>query len=52
MHRSANTPLTSADQQFRGRESGLDSLEETAHYQVTRGILERPESYWEHLIEQ
>jgi predicted ATPase len=25
------------------------SLEETSHYQVTRGILERPELYWKHL---
>ena len=25
------------------------SLEETPHYQVTRGILEAPERYWRHL---
>lgn len=24
-------------------------LEETSHYQVTRGILEHPERYWRHL---
>ena len=27
------------------------SLEETAHYQITRGILEDPELYWKHLRE-
>jgi len=26
-------------------------LEETAHYQITRGILEAPERYWRRLIE-
>ena len=25
-------------------------LEETFHYQITRGILEDPESYWRHLV--
>ena len=25
------------------------SLEETQHYQITRGILEAPERYWRHL---
>ena len=25
------------------------ALEETSHYQITRGILENPESYWRHL---
>lgn len=25
------------------------SLEETAHFQITQGILSRPESYWKHL---
>ncbi|HVG26447.1 MAG TPA: AAA family ATPase, partial [Acidobacteriaceae bacterium] len=27
------------------------TLEETSHYQVTRGILDQPERYWKHLIE-
>jgi predicted ATPase len=27
------------------------SLEDTSHYQITRGILERPGSYWKHLLE-
>ena len=27
------------------------SLEETSHYQITRGILEAPERYWRHLKE-
>lgn len=27
-------------------------LEETAHYQITRGILESPERYWRHLRER
>ncbi|MEL7338826.1 MAG: AAA family ATPase, partial [Planctomycetota bacterium] len=26
------------------------TLEETSHYQITRGILERPGSYWKHLV--
>ena len=25
-------------------------LEETTHYQITRGILDRPEQYWHHLL--
>jgi predicted ATPase len=25
------------------------ALEETSHYQITRGILECPERYWKHL---
>jgi predicted ATPase len=25
-------------------------LEETSHYQITRGILEDPQSYWRHLL--
>ena len=25
------------------------SLEDTSHYQITRGILEHPERYWKHL---
>jgi hypothetical protein len=24
-------------------------LEDTTHYQITRGILEHPEHYWKHL---
>ena len=24
-------------------------LEDTSHYQITRGILEHPERYWKHL---
>lgn len=27
------------------------ALEQTSHYQVTRGILEHPEGYWKHLAE-
>jgi predicted ATPase len=26
------------------------TLEETAHYQITKGILEAPERYWRHLL--
>ena len=26
-------------------------LEDTSHYQITRGILENPQSYWRHLVE-
>lgn len=26
------------------------SIEETSHYQITRGILESPERYWKHLL--
>jgi predicted ATPase len=26
-------------------------LEDTSHYQITRGILEHPERYWKHLRE-
>jgi len=26
-------------------------LEETSHYQITRGVLEHPGSYWKHLID-
>ena len=33
-----------------GRVHGV-TLEETSHYQVTRGILEAPERYWKHLKE-
>ena len=25
------------------------SLEETSHYQITRGILQNPAAYWKHL---
>jgi hypothetical protein len=25
-------------------------LEETAHYQITKGILDAPERYWAHLL--
>jgi predicted ATPase len=25
-------------------------LEDTSHYQVTKGILDSPERYWEHLL--
>ena len=25
-------------------------LEDTTHFQITRGILERPQSYWKHLL--
>jgi len=28
------------------------SLEETSHYRITRGILERPDSYWRHLTSE
>lgn len=27
------------------------TLEETSHYQITRGLLECPERYWKHLVE-
>jgi len=27
-------------------------LEETSHYQITRGILEDPQSYWRHLLQK
>lgn len=27
------------------------SLADTSHYQITRGILAHPESYWRHLVE-
>jgi len=26
------------------------TLEETAHYQITKGILNAPEQYWNHLL--
>ena len=26
-------------------------LEETSHYQITRGILDCPERFWKHLVE-
>ena len=50
----------SGNQLFPGAEIiALDSgrpervaLEETSHYQITRGILESPERYWKHLREQ
>jgi predicted ATPase len=28
------------------------SLQETSHYQITRGILEAPERYWRHLVRE
>jgi predicted ATPase len=34
---------------FDGEELVRVALEETAHYQITRGILSSPESYWKHL---
>jgi predicted ATPase len=27
-------------------------LDETSHYRITRGILEDPELYWRHLLEE
>jgi predicted ATPase len=30
---------------------GLTSLEDTSHYQITKGILEQPGSYWKYLAE-
>lgn len=34
---------------FDGPEVRRVSLEETSHYQITRGILHQPDSYWRHL---
>jgi len=28
------------------------TIEETEHYQLTRGILEFPDKYWRHLLEE
>lgn len=36
---------------FDGLDLRVISLEETSHYQITRGILEQPERYWNHLID-
>ena len=38
-----------ADLPVRGGRIHEVTLEETSHYQVTRGILEAPERYWKHL---
>ena len=28
------------------------TLEETSHYQITKGLLEHPERYWQHLLRE
>ncbi len=33
-----------------GRQLKLVSLQDTAHYQITRGILESPDRFWNHLL--
>lgn len=33
-----------------GKKIKPTTLEQTSHYQITRGILEKPESYWNHLV--
>jgi len=37
---------------FDGDNLSKISLEETSHYQITRGILEYPTRYWEHLLRE
>jgi predicted ATPase len=36
---------------FDGQQLEPIELEETSHYTITKGILERPESYWKHLVD-
>jgi predicted ATPase len=36
---------------FDGPTIARTRLEDTAHYQITRGILESPERYWKHLVD-
>jgi predicted ATPase len=37
---------------FDGPSIARTRLEDTAHYQITRGILESPERYWKHLVDE